>query len=421
MTHNSLTDCNVDLGIQVQQHLSHDAYSTIAANGIQKETVQQHSEHRLNPAVSQRLGSEQVQLLRSNQVLNVGSNGVVDNLVLNEIMVQDLDQRSRADFFQGQAAGLVQHLGIAQQVQNLGLKQRSMAEFIDSNVDSSQGLAAGLVQQLDTVQQVLNFGLKHAVFKGTTQGHALSTDQIQDLNSSQEQLQKLEQMYLQKSLTREGTLVDGSAQDQSSKSKSKNKLSKKRRNAIKRKMEDQKGISKGSSSLIFDENKDASISPSQDNQNNSTESQKSKIPSQQSKCSQQSKYDIQANLQNQNIPITEQSSPLRRPLFVDIQERTNITPIQTAQGDTNKRKGDVLKRRHQQEGRNKEGVGTNFILVIEQAGLSVSPLQVPESPPRECTLNSIPVMPDDSNDEYRVILSRPALGGMTGTWCPSRT
>ncbi|MCD7449131.1 hypothetical protein HAX54_049493 [Datura stramonium] len=223
------------------------------------------------------------------------------------------------------------------------IEQRSKAIFIYSNVDSAQGQAAGFYQQLETVQQV----------------------------------------YMQKNLNGKGNLVEGSSQDQSSRSKSKNKLSKKRRDAIKKKMEVEKGMSKPNPYLMVDESSDTSISPSHDNQHKSMESQKSKAHSQQSKCFQQSKHDTQANLLN-----------------VYIQERINSMPIQTDQVDTSKRKGEVS-----QQERNKEGVGTNCISVNKQADLTMSPLQTHESPPRECTLNSIPTMLDELDDEYRVIHS----------------
>ncbi|MCD7459208.1 hypothetical protein HAX54_040290 [Datura stramonium] len=99
--------------------------------------------------------------------------------------------------------------------------------------------------------------------------------------------------------------------------------------------------------------------------------------------SQQSKHDTQANLLN-----------------VYIQERINSMPIQTDQAIPVKRKGEVS-----QQERNKEGVGTNCISVNKQADLTMSPLQTHESPPRECTLNSIPTMLDELDDEYRVIHS----------------
>ncbi|MCD7465797.1 hypothetical protein HAX54_001961 [Datura stramonium] len=41
--------------------------------------------------------------------------------------------------------------------------------------------------------------------------------------------------------------------------------------------------------------------------------------------------------------------------------------------------------------------------VSKQAGLTVPPVQVHESPPRDCTLNSILVLSDDTNDDYKVI------------------
>ncbi|MCE5166364.1 hypothetical protein HAX54_018009, partial [Datura stramonium] len=140
-------------------------------------------------------------------------------------------------------------------------------------------------------------------------------------------------------------------------------------------------------------------------QNSSTESQKSKTPSQQAKFFQQSKHDTRVNFQNLNVPTTEQCAHTNRHLFGEVQESTNSIHCQTAQVDISERKGEGLKRRNQQEGRNIEGIGTNFIVVAEQAGLTVSPLQVHESPPRECTLNSIPAMLEESDDEYRVIHS----------------
>ncbi|MCE3216754.1 hypothetical protein HAX54_007922, partial [Datura stramonium] len=50
--------------------------------------------------------------------------------------------------------------------------------------------------------------------------------------------------------------------------------------------------------------------------------------------------------------------------------------------------------------------GSKFVLVTEQEGLNVPPLQIHESPPRECTLNSIPIVSEDTNDDYRVIHSK---------------
>ncbi|MCD9639578.1 hypothetical protein HAX54_024194, partial [Datura stramonium] len=302
--------------------------------------------------------------LQQDQIPRLDSEqGAADNPVQNDIMVQhvqsfNISQEQAMDLekIQGQNLGLKQDAfrSHSQQIQLMGsgqhLEQRSKAVLIDSNVDSTQVQVAGLDQQLETSLHVQNLGLKHADFRGNTQGNALFIDQNQDFNSSLEQNQELEQMYLQRSLTGEGTLVEGSSKDQSSRSKSKNKLSKKRRDAIKRKMDVEKGISKPIPSFIVD------------------------------------KAMMHLFLQN-----------------LYIQERTNSIPIQTDQVDTNKRKGEVLQRRHQQEGRNKEGVGTNFILVTKQAGLTVSPLQIHESPPRDCTLNSIPAMLDESDDEYRVI------------------
>ncbi|MCD7470355.1 hypothetical protein HAX54_010139, partial [Datura stramonium] len=72
-------------------------------------------------------------------------------------------------------------------------------------------------------------------------------------------------------------------------------------------------------------------------------------------------------------------------------------------GTTSDMRKDNLKRRQQSEGMNREGVGIKFVLVSKIEGRTVSPIQIHRCPPGECTLNSIPVVFDDTNDDYRVI------------------
>ncbi|MCD9644381.1 hypothetical protein HAX54_032579 [Datura stramonium] len=75
---------------------------------------------------------------------------------------------------------------------------------------------------------------------------------------------------------------------------------------------------------MIEESNNAYISPNHDNQNHSTESKRSKTRFQQSKCSQQSKHDTNVNVQNLNVPTTEQ--------------------LQNAQVDTSERNGEGVKR-----------------------------------------------------------------------------
>ncbi|MCD7454155.1 hypothetical protein HAX54_023695 [Datura stramonium] len=127
-------------------------------------------------------------------------------------------------------------------------------------------------------------------------------------------------------------------------------------------MEKQKENSKGNPSLI-DEKLGSPLPSSQDTLNNSTDIQISKIHSQQSKCSsQQSKYIITTDMENQPTQFTAQCSPIRGSLFENIQEDVPIFTLQTenshdkSQGSTSYNTNDTLKRSQQNEGMNKEGV-----------------------------------------------------------------
>ncbi|MCD7457613.1 hypothetical protein HAX54_035521 [Datura stramonium] len=224
---------------------------------------------------------------------------------------------------------------------NSRLKLAALREV--RSVGSELTQVAGLAQTLVSVQQVHQ---KHVVFDYGLDHHT-------QVLVSEEQVEKgYEQMQLERTPSR---CID---QDQSNKSKSKNKLSKKIRDALKKKLQAHNREIQESPTLMLDERNNSSPSKSLDNHNITTESQKSKIPSQQSKCSSQ----------QSNQYITEQCSPIKNPLFENVQEGLNISP---------------LKRIHYKEGMNKNSVDINFVLVTEQAGLPVPPLQVHESPPRE--------------------------------------
>ncbi|MCD7465962.1 hypothetical protein HAX54_002241, partial [Datura stramonium] len=169
--------------------------------------------------------SEKVRLLRSNQVHNVVSQGSIDTLVQNELMVQHLStdkiQIDSTVQIQGSSSSDVQH----------DVNEKSQTTVSDK----SQLISSEQIQQVQVYfhkkrqndqkqNQVWVADDQHAVYRGPTQGYVLEIDQVQGLKSSQEQLQKIEQLQLLKNLTGEGILVDSFVHDQSSKSKSKNNL-----------------------------------------------------------------------------------------------------------------------------------------------------------------------------------------------------
>ncbi|MCD7449130.1 hypothetical protein HAX54_049492 [Datura stramonium] len=149
---NSLTDCNVVHGVHVQQPPPQNDHNVAATNGMKKGTIQQLSEQNLTlqkdqlPRLdsgqvhinrldhSQRLCSDQVQILKSNQKFDGGTQNTADNLedimvqhvqnvnipqdqamYLEQIQVMEYGQQhnqcSSTEFSHGQATGLVQLVG----------------------------------------------------------------------------------------------------------------------------------------------------------------------------------------------------------------------------------------------------------------------------------------------------------------------
>ncbi|MCD7456457.1 hypothetical protein HAX54_031853, partial [Datura stramonium] len=201
--------------------------------------------------------------------------------------------------------------------------------------------------------------------------------------------EQVEKGYEQIHLHLQRTPTRATDQDQSNNSKSKNKLSKKIRDDLKKRLEAQNREAQVNPTLMLEEINISSPSQGMDNQNNTIESQKSKI------SSQQSKQDTPIEKGTQPFLVANQGS-LRNPLFEYSQEGLS---------STSSMRKDEQKRGQQKKGRNKKDIDTKFALVTEQASLVVPPLQIHDSPPRECTLNSISAVPDDINDEYRVIHS----------------
>ncbi|MCD7467345.1 hypothetical protein HAX54_004752 [Datura stramonium] len=120
--HTSATD--LELSLQQVQHRVIEQREV--ANSLASGQVQQCGSKQvwvLNENVSQRLSSEQVQLLRSNQVHNDVSQGSADTLVQNERMVQHLStdhiQTDSVLQIQGSSFGDVQH----------GMNEKSQTKF----------------------------------------------------------------------------------------------------------------------------------------------------------------------------------------------------------------------------------------------------------------------------------------------------
>ncbi|MCD7465262.1 hypothetical protein HAX54_000938 [Datura stramonium] len=173
-----------------------------------------------------------------------------------------------------------------------------------SKVDLFQGQNVSLVQQQGTVQQGQKLGQRTEVLRHAGLGQHMETGK-QHMN-----------------MTGEGNLKESSNQEQTRSSRKPRINRVKEKGCYKKKMESEKGISEGNTSLMIEENNNVHNSPSHEHQNNSTESQNPNAP-------KEPKHDIS----------------------------------------------------------------------FEQVGyLTVSPLQIQESPPRDCTLNPIPATLDESDD-----------------------
>ncbi|MCE3049498.1 hypothetical protein HAX54_045017 [Datura stramonium] len=123
----------------------------------------------------------------------------------------------------------------------------SQEQFLDSeqvrNCSNEQVLGVAVQnQKLGPDQVQMRYGLVQK--SGSKQVQKVDTGLVHCTTSEQVQARGSSQMQLQRSLTGERNSVDGKDQEYSFKSKSKNKLSKKQRDALKKKMEELKENSK---------------------------------------------------------------------------------------------------------------------------------------------------------------------------------
>ncbi|MCE3216642.1 hypothetical protein HAX54_007292 [Datura stramonium] len=281
--------CNIDTGVQDQCpnpliSIIDDAFK-LQRNYEQKDT-----------GYDQNLKDKQMQMLNTSQEINPVQAQIQhdggDQILVYQSLIYVQNQNLGSDLDQALVLG-------SKQGQNVCVLDQRGVQNIQS-----------LVKSLDTA---LNGNLLQQI--GTDQGQMNQVQQpVAQHDTHEERVEKgYEQMQLQ--LLRTPTRTNDQAQ--ASNSKSKNKLSKKRRDALKKRLEAQNREAQVNPTLMFEVNNNSSPAQGIDTQNNTIESHKSNISSQQSKCSsQQSKQDTPTAKGTQPFLVADQDSP-RNPLFVD--------------------------------------------------------------------------------------------------------